>query len=160
MLTRQIPNFLRNHGQHAQAPPSPPSTLPNGASGSHSSVAPSSNMQQHLAQSMASGGDMSWLRQSPSRGLEQITRPVQQILSSPVDKWGLQALLYEIKMGKGDRALLMFGEDLSQMGVDLEQPKWVQARTRSNKQANFQRVISYIRHAMAGLLANLASRPH
>lgn len=103
---------------------------------------------------------MSWLRQSPSRGLEQITRPVQQILSSPVDKWGLQALLYEIKMGKGDRALLMFGEDLSQMGVDLEQPKWVQARTRSNKQANFQRVISYIRHAMAGLLANLASRPH
>jgi CCR4-NOT transcription complex subunit 2 len=72
---------------------------------------------------MGSGGDMTWLRQSPSRGLEQITRPVQQILSSPVDKWGLQALLYEIKMGKGDRALLMFGEDLSQLGVDLEQPK-------------------------------------
>lgn len=66
---------------------------------------------------------MSWLRQSPSRGLEQITRPVQQILSSPVDKWGLQALLYEIKMGQGDRAMLMFGEDLSQLGVDLEQPK-------------------------------------
>lgn len=48
-------------------------------------------------------------------------RPVQQIMSSPVDKWGLKALLYEIRtqMGKGDRGMLMFGEDLNDLGVDV-----------------------------------------
>ncbi|KAI9635260.1 uncharacterized protein MKK02DRAFT_43941 [Dioszegia hungarica] len=52
---------------------------------------------------------------------EPVVRPVQQILSSPVDKWGLKALLYEIKtqMGKTDRGVLMFGEDLSDLGVDV-----------------------------------------
>ena len=49
-------------------------------------------------------------------------RPVQQILTSPVDKWGLKALLYEIKMGIGkDRGRLLFGEELSELGVDLDQ---------------------------------------
>ncbi len=38
-----------------------------------------------------------------------------------MDKWGLKALLYEIKtqMGKGDRGVLMFGEELSELGVDV-----------------------------------------
>lgn len=38
-----------------------------------------------------------------------------------MDKWGLEALLYEIKtqMGKGDRGVLMFGEELSELGVDV-----------------------------------------
>lgn len=48
-------------------------------------------------------------------------RPVQQIMQSPVDKWGLKALLYEIKtsMGKGDRGILLFGEELEELGIDL-----------------------------------------
>lgn len=52
---------------------------------------------------------------------EPVVRPIQQILSSPVDKWGLKALLYEIKtqMGKTDRGVLMFGEELSELGVDV-----------------------------------------
>ncbi len=38
-----------------------------------------------------------------------------------MDKWGLKALLYEIKtqMGKGDRGVLIFGEELSELGVDV-----------------------------------------
>ena len=44
-------------------------------------------------------------------------------MSSPVDQWGLKALLYEIKtsMGKSDRGMLLFGEELSELGVDLNQ---------------------------------------
>jgi CCR4-NOT transcription complex subunit 2 len=44
-------------------------------------------------------------------------------MSSPVDKWGLKALLYEIRtqMGKSDRGMLMFGEDLADLGVDVTQ---------------------------------------
>lgn len=65
----------------------------------------------------------SWTRQqSPSRQNEPLVRPVQQVLSSPVDKWGLKALLYEIRtqMGKGDRGMLMFGEDLQDLGMDIQ----------------------------------------
>ena len=42
-------------------------------------------------------------------------------MQSPVDKWGLKALLYEIQtqMGKGDRGLLLFGDELSELGVDV-----------------------------------------
>jgi CCR4-NOT transcription complex subunit 2 len=42
-------------------------------------------------------------------------------MSSPVDKWGLKALLYEIKtsMGKTDRGLMLFGEELSELGMDI-----------------------------------------
>jgi CCR4-NOT transcription complex subunit 2 len=51
-----------------------------------------------------------------------LIRPVQQILSSPVDKWGLQALLYEIKASLGkQRGSLLFGEDLGDMGLDVAQ---------------------------------------
>lgn len=46
---------------------------------------------------------------------------MQQLLVSPVDKWGLKQLLYEIKssMGKTDRGMLLFGEELSDLGMDL-----------------------------------------
>lgn len=63
--------------------------------------------------------------QSPSRNepllRQQVQHPVQQILSSPVDKWGLKALLNQIRqhMGKDDRGMLMFGEDLVELGVDV-----------------------------------------
>lgn len=66
-------------------------------------------------------------RTSPSRGVlgeggqPSVLRPVQQILTSPADKWGLKALLYEIKMsmGKNDRGIMQFGEDLSELGMDI-----------------------------------------
>lgn len=66
-------------------------------------------------------------RGSPSRTGQEggeghnVLRPVQQVLSSPADKWGLKALLYEIKMslGKSDRGMLMFGEELSELGMDI-----------------------------------------
>ncbi|RSH92880.1 hypothetical protein EHS25_008326 [Saitozyma podzolica] len=114
----RIGNFLRNPNH--QPPPSPPSTLPNGASATHSnSATPSTNPA--LPSGAAPSTTDSWPRQSPSRPAEPVVRPVQQILSSPVDKWGLKALLYEIKtqMGKGDRGVLLFGEELSELGVDV-----------------------------------------
>lgn len=44
-----------------------------------------------------------------------------------MDKWGLKALLYEIKtqMGKGDRGVLIFGEELSELGVDVTSEEYV-----------------------------------
>ena len=67
----------------------------------------------------------SWQRNSPNRGNDPIMRPVQQVMSSPVDKWGLKALLYEIKTSIGkDRGRLLFGEELSELGVDLDQSEW------------------------------------
>jgi CCR4-NOT transcription complex subunit 2 len=50
-----------------------------------------------------------------------VSRPVQQIMQSPVDRWGLKQLLYEIKMAKGDMSSLIFGEDLGEFGVDVAQ---------------------------------------
>ena len=69
----------------------------------------------------STGGLESWGRSSPTRMAEPVTRPVQQIISSPVDRWGLKALLYEIKMslGKNDRGTMMFGEDLAEIGLDV-----------------------------------------
>jgi len=66
----------------------------------------------------------SWGRHSPNnhnRLPEPVVRPVQQLLVSPVDKWGLKQLLFEIKssMGKTDRGMLLFGEELSDLGMDL-----------------------------------------
>jgi CCR4-NOT transcription complex subunit 2 len=53
---------------------------------------------------------------------QPLIRPVQQILSSPVDKWGLKALLYEIRDNLGkDRGSLLFGEDLVDLGLDMNQ---------------------------------------
>lgn len=90
----------------------------NGPSSSHSATP--ANPLLGNSQGPPSATD-SWARQSPSRVNEPLVRPVQQIMSSPVDKWGLKALLYEIRtqMGKGDRSMLMFGEDLADLGVDV-----------------------------------------
>jgi CCR4-NOT transcription complex subunit 2 len=65
--------------------------------------------------------------------MEQITRPVQQLLSSPVDNWGLQALLRDIRLGTGDRAMMIHGEDLNQMGINLEQAEYVSRVTRPGR---------------------------
>ncbi|KAK4688005.1 CCR4-NOT transcription complex subunit 2, partial [Tremellales sp. Uapishka_1] len=115
----RIPGYLK---MNPQIPPSPPPTLPNGASNSQSNTGTPSTNPPHLTNATngpPSSAESSWPRhQSPS---EPLIRPVQQILSSPVDKWGLKALLYEIKtqMGKGDRGVLIFGEELSDLGVDV-----------------------------------------
>ncbi len=54
---------------------------------------------------------------------QPLVRPVQQVLSSPVDTWGLKALLMAIKAhsAKDDRGMLLFGEDLTELGVDVGQ---------------------------------------
>jgi hypothetical protein len=72
---------------------------------------------------------------------------VQQILSSPVDKWGLKALLYEIKtqMGKGDRGVLLFGEELSELGVDVTSEEWVVGVQRKRVPAA-QAVLTLVAH--------------
>lgn len=79
---------------------------------------------RHSPLSTAAGTDtgVGGAAQRPANAnAEPIVRPVQQILSSPVDKWGLKALLYEIttQMGKTDRGLLMFGEKLAELGLDV-----------------------------------------
>lgn len=121
-------NYLRTAPSH-HSPPSQ-STLPNGSSSANTNGAATSPSAQH-PDSWASAQ-----RPSPSQQLqpqqqqqEPVVRPIQQILSSPVDKWGLAALLFEIKtqMGQTDRGMLMFGEELSELGVDVTSDQYVSA---------------------------------
>lgn len=114
-------NMLKMGGPGQGQPGSPQSHL-NGPPSSQSNTATSSNPQMGAATARPPSTTESWTRQSPSRQNEPLVRPVQQILSSPVDKWGLKALLYEIRtqMGKGDRGMLMFGEDLQELGMDIQ----------------------------------------
>ncbi|WRT64170.1 uncharacterized protein IL334_001099 [Kwoniella shivajii] len=122
-----------------QQPTSPP--IPNGtglppssasASVSQSTNATPSTNPPHPNNSQLGGigtggppstADSSWQRlPSPTnKPSEPVVRPVQQILSSPVDKWGLKALLYEIQMhmNKTDRGMLVFGEELEDLGMDI-----------------------------------------
>ncbi|ORY23199.1 hypothetical protein BCR39DRAFT_549736 [Naematelia encephala] len=117
----RLAGYLRTPNQ--QPPPSPPVTLPNGAGGSHSNSATPSTNPPHPASGAGapSTADSSWARHSPSRQQEPIVRPVQQIMSSPADQWGLKGLLYEIQMslGKPDQQRWLFGDDLAEMGMDL-----------------------------------------
>ena len=102
----------------SQASQSPPS-LANGTTTASTSATPSTNPALPLSGAPTID---SWGRSnSPNRPLEPVIRPVQQIKSSPVDKWGLKALLYEIKtsMAKTDRGLMLFGEELSELGMDI-----------------------------------------
>ncbi|WVQ97436.1 hypothetical protein IAU59_004549 [Kwoniella sp. CBS 9459] len=90
----------------------PPHPHPQGGQGSSASGAPSVN------------ADSTWHQRSNSPRSSDpvpVVRPVQQILSSPVDKWGLKALLYEIQvhMNKTDRGVLSFGEELEELGMDV-----------------------------------------
>lgn len=126
-LICQMANYLRTG---ASSPPLLPNGNGNGANGASTHSASPSAQTQHPMPDL-------WARQqqqqqqpqhSPNpapmrhQHAEPVVRPVQQILSSPVDKWGLKALLYEIKtqMGKTDRGVLLFGEDLSDLGVDVQ----------------------------------------
>ncbi|AFR98047.1 CCR4-NOT transcription complex subunit 2 [Cryptococcus neoformans C23] len=121
----RMANFFRNPSSVHQPIPSSPSPLPNGtsnASASQSADATPSTNPPHPQSGIggpASTTD-SWQRQSP-RNTEPVVRPVQQILSSPVDRWGLKALLFEIQMhmNKTDRGMMVFGEDLEELGVDI-----------------------------------------
>jgi CCR4-NOT transcription complex subunit 2 len=137
-------NYLRSQQ------PSSPINIPNGAS-SHPLSTTGSAQAPGMSGGGGGGGSISgasqqqgqagnaeqWARHSPiaptaqaqggavgagaTRPTEPIVRPVQQILTSPVDKWGLKALLYEIttQMGKTDRGMLMFGEELAELGLDV-----------------------------------------
>jgi CCR4-NOT transcription complex subunit 2 len=49
-----------------------------------------------------------------------LTKPVQQLAASPVDKWGLSALLRLIRTGgRDDQLTLSLGEDLANIGLDM-----------------------------------------
>ncbi|KAK8865945.1 hypothetical protein IAR55_001094 [Kwoniella newhampshirensis] len=131
----RLSSYLRNPSNPAQlGQPSSPSSnaLQNGSVGtgigapsaSQSSNATPSTNPPHPRSGTGgppSTADSSWPRQPSPRSSEPVVRPVQQILSSPVDKWGLKALLYEIQMhmNKTDRGMLIFGEDLAELGVDV-----------------------------------------
>ncbi|KLT39072.1 hypothetical protein CC85DRAFT_288900 [Cutaneotrichosporon oleaginosum] len=106
-------------GGGANQPTSPQQSL-NGPGSSHSAT------PANMGQGPPSAAGESWARQSPSRNepllrQQQVQHPVHQILTSPVDKWGLKALLHQIRqhMNKDDRGMLMFGEDLVDLGVDV-----------------------------------------
>ena len=45
--------------------------------------------------------------------------PAQQVISSPADKWGLQAFLHAIRNADEDKGMLSFGTDLMTLGVDM-----------------------------------------
>jgi CCR4-NOT transcription complex subunit 2 len=49
-----------------------------------------------------------------------LTKPAQQLVASPVDKWGLRALLRLIRTGgRDDQLTLSLGEDLANIGLDM-----------------------------------------
>lgn len=49
-----------------------------------------------------------------------ITKPAQQLIASPADKWGLAALLRLIRTGgMDDQLTLSLGEDLANIGLDM-----------------------------------------
>lgn len=81
--------------------PSYPPNLTNG-----SAPPPLQDLQQHLLQH--DGGPL-----APQ------TIPAQQVLSSPADKWGLQAFLHSIRNADEDKGMLSFGTDLMTLGVDM-----------------------------------------
>ncbi|WWC66289.1 uncharacterized protein I206_100190 [Kwoniella pini CBS 10737] len=141
----RLANYIRsqNPQSQGQGPSSPVSTtqqapLPNGlnplthqipqgsstasASASQSTNAtPSTNPPQILGQNNGNATVIGGENNSTWQHNEPLTRPIQQILSSPVDKWGLKALLYEIQvhMNKTDRGVLVFGEELEDLGMDI-----------------------------------------
>jgi CCR4-NOT transcription complex subunit 2 len=120
-LTEQLANYLRTG---AASPPllnggANGMTNGNGASHSASPSVQTHELWQRQQQQSLHSPNSAAMRQQQQH--EPVVRPVQQILSSPVDKWGLKALLFEIKtqMGKTDKGVLMFGEDLSELGLDI-----------------------------------------
>ncbi|WVF70482.1 hypothetical protein IAT40_005272 [Kwoniella sp. CBS 6097] len=145
----RLANYLRsgaaNPSQHGGQPSSPHDgmglsngniSLPSASQSQSQSVStnatPSTNPPHPHPQGQGSSisgapsvtADSSWQqRPSSPRSSEPapVVRPIQQILSSPVDKWGLKALLYEIQvhMNKTDRGVLSFGEELEELGMDV-----------------------------------------
>ncbi len=57
---------------------------------------------------------------------EPLTKPAQQLVTSPVDKWGLAALLRLLRTGgSNDLLALTLGEDLANIGLDMNSSAWV-----------------------------------
>ncbi|WWC99715.1 hypothetical protein V866_006620 [Kwoniella sp. B9012] len=125
----RLSNYLRNQPNPAQGTSSP--SLPNGITSSQippsstsasqsTNATPSTNPPQVL-QNLDNNAAWQQQQQQQQQSNEPLTRPIQQILSSPVDKWGLKALLYEIQMhmNKTDRGMLVFGEELEELGMDI-----------------------------------------
>lgn len=114
-------NFLRAAPSNQ---PTSPQTLPNGLGHTDATTSANAPLRQAPTGGPSSTTDSSWTRHSPRQHVPQepILRPVQQILQSPVDNWDLKSLLLNIQayLNNGDKGDLMFGVDLSDLGVDVE----------------------------------------
>lgn len=56
--------------------------------------------------------------------------PAQQVLVSPADRFGLLGLLNIIRMSSSDMGMLALGSDLTNLGLDLSSPTYVQILMR------------------------------
>lgn len=55
----------------------------------------------------------------PPGGMPMPQTPAQQVLFSPADRFGLLGLLQMIKMADPDTSMLVLGQDLAKLGLDL-----------------------------------------
>ncbi|WWC58704.1 uncharacterized protein I303_101248 [Kwoniella dejecticola CBS 10117] len=141
----RLANYLRSQNPQQQGPSSPVSStqqapLPNGINNAQQQQIPQGSSTASASASQSTNATPSTNPPQINNGNgngnlnviggehsstwhhnEPLTRPIQQILSSPVDKWGLKALLYEIQMhmNKTDRGVLVFGEELEDLGMDI-----------------------------------------
>lgn len=98
---------------------SPPPNLISAAQASSSSQPfPTSDLSQsHPTLQLPPGMSHFAASHDPSIPL---TKPSQQLVASPVDKWGLSALLRLIRTGgRDDQLTLSLGEDLANIGLDM-----------------------------------------
>jgi CCR4-NOT transcription complex subunit 2 len=58
-------------------------------------------------------------QQPPALPLEMPQSPVEQVMVSPADRFGLLGLLHLIKHANAGQSLLSLGSDLSKLGLEL-----------------------------------------
>lgn len=102
-------------------PPPPPGAVGN-ASHPHT-VPPSATTAATTATATTTTTTTTTSNPGPAPPGIPLLKPVHQIVSSPVDKWGLEALLTLIKSGgKDDQLGLQLGDDLMGIGLDMQAP--------------------------------------
>ena len=109
----------KDPNQSIKSATSPPANLINPSQASTSSQHfPNSDLSQpHPSLQLPPGMSHFAASHDPSIPL---TKPSQQLVASPVDKWGLSALLRLIRTGgRDDQLTLSLGEDLANIGLDM-----------------------------------------
>jgi CCR4-NOT transcription complex subunit 2 len=115
------PQNLGSSSQTAPSPSPPPSTLQ-----THQQPRPPSqgSFPAYSREDGSNGNSTTDYRNQQMGGQVDpsapLTKPVQQLQTSPVDKWGLAALLRLIRTGgNSDLLALTLGEDLANIGLDM-----------------------------------------